>query len=276
MTWDFSTDPDFQEQLDWMRELVRAEIWPLEAIWHELGLDGLTRAIAPLQEQVKAARPVGHAPAARARRAGHGAGAPGPDARDPRQLSDRAAGVRQRRARLRQLGDPGDGGHARAEGPLAASAAGGRSAQRVQHDRAGHAGLRSDAAAHARGARRRRVGDRRAQVVLLERVDRRLPDRDGRHRPRRARLAAGVDVHRPDRHAGRGDPARRAHHGAPVGAVRRLRRARRNRLRGRARTRRRRCSAARARASCWPSTGWCRAASITACAGSASRGGRST
>src|SRR5664280_1904047 len=49
MSWDFSTDPDYQEQLDWMAELVRREIWPLEAIWHDLGLDGLTAAIAPLQ-----------------------------------------------------------------------------------------------------------------------------------------------------------------------------------------------------------------------------------
>src|ERR1700712_3709636 len=54
MSWDFSTDPDFQEQLDWMDELVRREIWPLEAIWHDLGLDGLREAMAPLQEQVKA------------------------------------------------------------------------------------------------------------------------------------------------------------------------------------------------------------------------------
>src|SRR5262245_2748538 len=54
MSWDFSTDPDFQEQLDWMDELVRREIWPLETIWPELGIDGLADAIAPLQEQVKA------------------------------------------------------------------------------------------------------------------------------------------------------------------------------------------------------------------------------
>src|SRR6185437_7507727 len=53
MSWDFSTDPDFQQDLDWMRELVREEIWPLEAIWHELGMDGLLRALAPVQEQVK-------------------------------------------------------------------------------------------------------------------------------------------------------------------------------------------------------------------------------
>src|SRR5204863_777324 len=53
MSWDFSTDPDFQEQLDWMRDFVRRESWPLEAIWHDLGLRGLREAIAPLQDQVK-------------------------------------------------------------------------------------------------------------------------------------------------------------------------------------------------------------------------------
>src|ERR1700736_935154 len=53
MSWDFSTDPDFQEQLDWMDEFVRREIWPLETIWHELGPDGLRDAMAPLQAQVK-------------------------------------------------------------------------------------------------------------------------------------------------------------------------------------------------------------------------------
>src|ERR1700759_2108329 len=53
MSWDFSTDPDFQKQLDWMNELVRREIWPLEAIWHDLGIDGLAEAMRPLQEQVR-------------------------------------------------------------------------------------------------------------------------------------------------------------------------------------------------------------------------------
>src|SRR6266516_4215679 len=53
MSWDFSTDPDYQEQLDWMAEFVRREIWPLETIWGELGIEGLRRAIAPLQEEVK-------------------------------------------------------------------------------------------------------------------------------------------------------------------------------------------------------------------------------
>src|SRR6201993_1843124 len=53
MSWDFSTDPEFQEQLDWMSDFVRREIWPLETIWRQLGIDGLREAIAPLAEQVK-------------------------------------------------------------------------------------------------------------------------------------------------------------------------------------------------------------------------------
>ena len=53
MAWDFSTDPEFQEQLDWMRDLVREEVWPIETVFDELGEDGFRRAIAPLQEQVK-------------------------------------------------------------------------------------------------------------------------------------------------------------------------------------------------------------------------------
>ena len=32
MSWDFSTEPEFQEKLEWMREYVRAEIYPIEPI----------------------------------------------------------------------------------------------------------------------------------------------------------------------------------------------------------------------------------------------------
>jgi acyl-CoA dehydrogenase len=53
VAWDFSTDPEFQAQLDWMRDFVRAEVWPLETVFEELGDDGYRRAIAPLQEQVR-------------------------------------------------------------------------------------------------------------------------------------------------------------------------------------------------------------------------------
>jgi acyl-CoA dehydrogenase len=53
MAWDFSTDPEFQEQLDWMRELVRTEVWPIETVFDELGEEGFRRAIKPLQDRVK-------------------------------------------------------------------------------------------------------------------------------------------------------------------------------------------------------------------------------
>jgi acyl-CoA dehydrogenase len=54
VVWDFSTEPEFQAQLDWMRDFVRAEVWPLEAVADELGTEGLLRAVAPLQEQARA------------------------------------------------------------------------------------------------------------------------------------------------------------------------------------------------------------------------------
>ncbi len=53
MAWDFSTDPEFELKLQWMRQFVREQVWPLETLWDELGWEGLQRAARPLQEQVK-------------------------------------------------------------------------------------------------------------------------------------------------------------------------------------------------------------------------------
>jgi acyl-CoA dehydrogenase len=53
MAWDFSTEPEFQQQLDWMRDFVREEIWPIETVFEELGQAGFERLIVPLKEQVK-------------------------------------------------------------------------------------------------------------------------------------------------------------------------------------------------------------------------------
>ena len=53
MAWDFSTEPEFQAQLDWMRAFVEAELWPLETIADDLGYDELDTILAPLQDQVK-------------------------------------------------------------------------------------------------------------------------------------------------------------------------------------------------------------------------------
>src|ERR1700688_1139546 len=51
MAWDFSTEPDFAAQLEWMRDFVRDEIFPLEVL--ALDWRGCRRAMAPLQERVK-------------------------------------------------------------------------------------------------------------------------------------------------------------------------------------------------------------------------------
>ncbi|MDT7586878.1 MAG: acyl-CoA dehydrogenase, partial [Pseudonocardiales bacterium] len=32
MAWDFSTEPEFEEKLAWMRDFVREEIIPLETL----------------------------------------------------------------------------------------------------------------------------------------------------------------------------------------------------------------------------------------------------
>ncbi|MBV9915586.1 MAG: acyl-CoA dehydrogenase family protein [Solirubrobacterales bacterium] len=54
MPWDFSTEPAFQRQLDWMNEVVRTRIWPLETLLDELGWEGLQRGLAPVQQDVRA------------------------------------------------------------------------------------------------------------------------------------------------------------------------------------------------------------------------------
>jgi acyl-CoA dehydrogenase len=55
--WEFSTDPEFQEQLDWMEEFVRTEVFPLEVLadrWRgHHGQQVLAEAMAPLKEEVK-------------------------------------------------------------------------------------------------------------------------------------------------------------------------------------------------------------------------------
>jgi acyl-CoA dehydrogenase len=53
MAWDFSTEPEFEGKLEWMRTFVREQIWPLETLLDELGWEGLRRAGKPLQDQVK-------------------------------------------------------------------------------------------------------------------------------------------------------------------------------------------------------------------------------
>ena len=53
MAWDFSTEPEFEEHLAWMRSFVQEEIWPIETIEAELDQQALDRIYAPLQAEVK-------------------------------------------------------------------------------------------------------------------------------------------------------------------------------------------------------------------------------
>ena len=52
MAWDFSTEPEFEEKLAWMRGFVRDEVFPLETL--DLDYDQVRALVRPLQEQVKA------------------------------------------------------------------------------------------------------------------------------------------------------------------------------------------------------------------------------
>ncbi len=53
MAWDFSTEPDFQQKLDWMRHFLDEEILPLETLAHELGEQQWNQLCDPLKQQVK-------------------------------------------------------------------------------------------------------------------------------------------------------------------------------------------------------------------------------
>src|SRR5690606_37348417 len=51
MAWDFSTEPEFEKKLAWVREFVREEIYPLETL--DLDHHTFRRLARPLQQQVK-------------------------------------------------------------------------------------------------------------------------------------------------------------------------------------------------------------------------------
>ena len=110
-----------------------------------------------------------------------------------------ADGLQLRRAGHRQHGDPRRARHRRAEGALAGAAARGPDPLLLLDDRARGLRVGPDPPAGPRRARRRRVGDRRPQVVHLGRGRRRAGDRDGRHRPRGRPLRPRLDDLRPDR-----------------------------------------------------------------------------
>lgn len=60
MPWDFETEPEFQEKLDWIDEFVREEVEPLDLFFHgdshasfDPANELATRMMAPLKEEVR-------------------------------------------------------------------------------------------------------------------------------------------------------------------------------------------------------------------------------
>lgn len=53
MAWDFSTEPEFQRQLDWIKKFVDEQIIPLELIQTGLNQNQLDQLWAPLKQTVK-------------------------------------------------------------------------------------------------------------------------------------------------------------------------------------------------------------------------------
>jgi acyl-CoA dehydrogenase len=53
MAWDFRTDADFQEQLDWIRDVVVNQIEPLDLVKPQMSPAAWARATEPIKQQVK-------------------------------------------------------------------------------------------------------------------------------------------------------------------------------------------------------------------------------
>ena len=60
MAWDFATEPEFQEKLDWMDEFVRTEVEPLDLVWGGRVFrpldETLRKVVDPLKQQVREQR----------------------------------------------------------------------------------------------------------------------------------------------------------------------------------------------------------------------------
>ena len=127
MAWDFSTDPEFEAQLEWIREFRNEQIAPLDLLYPKLPyypLEGdLGVYVRSLQRAGQGARSVGRAPRPGARRPGLRSAQAGADQRDPRRLELGAERVRHAGARHRQRRDHRPLRHRRAEGDVPPAAA---------------------------------------------------------------------------------------------------------------------------------------------------------
>ena len=56
MSWDFATEPEFEEKLEWMRQFMREEVWPLEVLPEGTPFETYGRLLGALQDEVKKRR----------------------------------------------------------------------------------------------------------------------------------------------------------------------------------------------------------------------------
>ena len=206
MAWDFETDPEYQEKLDWADEFVREEVEPLDYVFpHQQFIAARRRASAriidPLKDEVRAPGPVGHPPRSRARRPGLRPAEAGAAQRDPRPLAVGVGRVRVPGARHRQRRDHRPLRHRRSRRSATCSRCSTASASPRYSMTEPHAG--ADPTLFT--TRAVKDGDEWVinglEVLLVERQDGVVPHRHGGDQPRRERVQGHVDVPGADRHA---------------------------------------------------------------------------
>ena len=200
MAWDFSTEPEFQEKLDWARQFVQDRVEPLDLLYphrqfHPLD-DELRPIVDPMKQEVRdhdlwaahlgpelGGKGYGQLKLALLERDPRACPAGPPSSSGPRPptpatpRSSPTTGPTSRRRRTSSR----------------CSTARCFSCYSMTEPQAG-----SDPQQFTTTGRpgRRRVGHQRVEVLLLQRPHRRLPHRHGHHRSRRERLPGGVDVPR--------------------------------------------------------------------------------
>ena len=158
----------------------------------------------PAQGRGQAARPMGDTPGIRLGRPGLRTAQARPAQRDSRAIAVGADHLRLPGTRHRQCRDHRALRHRRTEDEVPEAAARRRTVLVLLDDRTA-CGRGPDPVHHAGGSRRRRLGHQRLEVLLLQRENRLVPDRDGGDQPGGQRLPGHVDVPGAHRHTGRED-----------------------------------------------------------------------
>ena len=212
MAWDFETDPEYQKMLDWAAEFVREEVEPLDYLFpHQQFVpmtDTMRKIIDPLKDEV--------------RKQSLWATHLGPE------LGGQGFG-QQKLALLNEIlgrspwASTVFGTQAPDTGNAEIIAHYGTAEQKERYLQPlldgemfstysmtePHAGADPTMFKTTRRQGRRRVGDQRLEVLLLERQDGDVPDRDGRDQPGGQPVQGHVDVPGPVGHAGREHRAQR-------------------------------------------------------------------